>query len=55
MNQAGSSQYGCSQRDRLEIGIEPFTKCDMKQMLTTGKIALADLFSDIASGWKRAQ
>ena len=32
----------------LEIGIEPPAEGDMKQMLTTGKIALADLFGDSA-------
>lgn len=32
----------------LELGIEPPAEGDMKQMLTTGKIALADLFGDSA-------
>lgn len=30
----------------LEAGVEAPTKGDMKQMLTTGKVALADLFGD---------
>jgi rubrerythrin len=32
----------------LELGVEPPTEGDMKQLLTTGKIALADMMGDAA-------